>query len=318
MATKVNTETFRTSFKTLSSDLWRWFPGHMGKGLKSMQTKLKSVDCIIEVHDARIPLSGRNSDFKYTISGIKPHILVLNKLDLIESSHKRKIKKSLQNDYENIIFTNCKNQKCKGVQEIFPLAQDLINNSNRYNRATLEDYQIMIIGIPNVGKSSLVNALRIRHLGKGNATPVGAAPGITRSVMNKIKMSEDPLFYMVDTPGILSPKVTSTETGLKLALCATLHDHLIGERIIVDYLLYWLNKQQNFNYVDIFQMEKPTDNILEVLEHICTVFKKTIRIRDYANNYVIKPDFDLAAKMMLKMFRNGSLGKIMLDEDLIN
>ncbi|KAJ8977962.1 hypothetical protein NQ317_008154 [Molorchus minor] len=317
MTSKVVEESFRSSFKVIDKDLLRWFPGHMGRGLKQMQQKLRSVDCIIEVHDARIPISGRNTDFQYTVSGIKPHILVLNKMDLISRKFINPVKDVLRKQYKNIIFTNCKNQKCDGVRRIFPLAQELINKSDRYNRANEADYNIMIIGVPNVGKSSLVNALRVKHLGKGNASHVGAAPGITRSVLNKIKMCENPLFYMLDTPGILAPNVGNIEAGLKLALCATIEDHLVGEKIITDYLLYWLNKHQHFEYVSYFKLEKPNDNILEVLSHISKMYNKTLKIRDHLNQYVIKPDLDLAAKIMLRAFRDGSLGKIMLDEDVL-
>ncbi|XP_018573424.1 mitochondrial GTPase 1 [Anoplophora glabripennis] len=317
MAGKIATETFRSTFKTIDKDVVRWFPGHMGRGLKQMQQKLRSVDCIVEVHDARIPLSGRNSDFKYTMSGIKPHILVLNKADLIENKFIDRITNVLSNEYEHILFTNCKNQKCRGVKQIFPLAQELINKSNRYNRSNEEDYNIMIIGVPNVGKSSLVNALRIRHLKKGKASHVGASPGITKSVLHKIKMCENPLFYMLDTPGILTPNINNVESGLKLTLCATIQDHLVGEKIVADYLLYWLNRQQHFEYVNYLKLDNPTDNILQLLTHISKQNGKTLKMKDYLNQYIIRPDLDSAAKYMLKAFRNGDLGKILLDEDLL-
>lgn len=317
MTGNIIAETFRSTFKSIDKDVVRSFPGHMGRGLKQMQQKLRSVDCIIEVHDARIPLSGRNTDFKYTVSGIKPHILVLNKVDLIESKFIDKVKNVLKTEYEHILFTNCKNQKCQGVKQIFPLAQELINKSNRYNRSNEEDYNIMIIGVPNVGKSSLVNALRIRHLKKGKASHVGATPGITKSVLHKIKMCEKPLFYMLDTPGILTPKITNVEAGLKLTLCATIQDHLVGEKIVTDYLLYWLNQQQHFEYVNYFKLEKPTDNILQLLTHISKVNGKTLKVKDHLNQYIIRPDLDTAAKIVLRAFRNGDLGKILLDENFL-
>ncbi|KAL3288974.1 hypothetical protein HHI36_003417 [Cryptolaemus montrouzieri] len=314
---KISSSSFRSVFKIVDKEALHWFPGHMGKGLKQMQQKLRSVDCVIEVHDSRVPLSGRNIDFKYTIAGIKPHILVLNKVDLIQRKYIEKIETKLKNEYENIIFTNCKDQKCKGISELLSTAQHLINNSNRYNRSDANDFNIMIIGVPNVGKSSLVNALRVKHLHKGHASPVGAAPGITRSVLNKIKISEDPLFYMLDTPGILTPTVQDTEAGLKLSLCATLQDHLVGETVMADYLLYHLNKYEHFKYVSYFKLQNPTDDILIVLSQICRDRKKMLRIRNFENEYILKPDFDLAAKIMLTSFRNGDLGRIVLDEGLL-
>ncbi|XP_060535688.1 mitochondrial GTPase 1 [Cylas formicarius] len=317
MASKISEGTFRSAFKAVDKELLRWFPGHMGKGLKQMQQKLRSVDCVIEVHDARIPISGRNSDFKYTISGVKPHILVLNKVDMIDRSYKNKIIKKLDPENPNIVFTNCKDPRCPGVRKLFPLAQDLINNSNRYNRTNEEDFNIMIIGVPNVGKSSLINALRIKFLGKGKASQVGAAPGITKSVLHKIKMSENPLIYMLDTPGILTPTIADIETGLKLALCATIQDHLVGETIIADYLLYWCNHHKHFKYVDHFNLVKPCDNILEVLVHISKLYNKMIKVRNPMNEYELKPHLQVASVIFLKAFRDGKLGKFVLDEDLL-
>ncbi|KAK9720382.1 50S ribosome-binding GTPase [Popillia japonica] len=318
MAQKLAANTFRSVFKAVDKESLHWFPGHMGKGLRKMQNKLKSVDCIIEVHDARIPLSGRNAEFKYTLSGIKPHILVLNKVDLIPRKYIPQIKEKLTTECDNIIFTNCKDHHCKGVKKLFPLAQELINKSDRYNRSNADDYCIMIIGVPNVGKSSLVNSLRNKILHKPNASPVGANPGMTKSVLTKIKMSENPLFYMLDTPGILTPSVPNTEVGLKLALCATIQDHLVGEEIIADYLLYWLNKHEMFKYVNVFKLKAATDDILEVLAQIAINNNKMLKFRDITDGaYVRRPDLDAAAKLMLQIFRSGGLGKILLDQNLL-
>lgn len=318
MASKLSPESFRSVFRSIDKDVLRWFPGHMGKGLKQMQHKLRSVDCIIEVHDARIPLSGRNGDFKYTLSGIKPHILVLNKVDLIDSAMKKPIINKLKSDCNNIVFTHCRNHQCEGIQSLFPLAQSLIHNSDRYNRTGEEDYNVMVIGIPNVGKSSVINALRNRFLKKSKASAVGAAPGITRSVLNKIKMCEKPLFYLFDTPGILTPNIPDIEIGLKLAACNTIQDHLVGERVIADYILYWLNKHEHFEYIKHFKMEKPSDNILEVLTHISKVQGRTLKVKDVSSNsWVLRPDFDKAAQDFITSFRIGNFGKLILDEDLL-
>lgn len=315
MAQRIAKESFRKSFKVIEKDLLRWFPGHMGKGLKQMQQKLKTVDCVIEVHDARIPVSGRNTDFKYTITGLKPQILVLNKKDMIDKSVIPKITEHIGKE-NHVLFTNCKDHRDSGVRKILPLVENLILNSERYNRADSKEYNLMIIGVPNVGKSSLINCLRNYHLKKANATSVGATPGVTRSVLNRIKMSEDPLVYLYDTPGILTPNITNIENGLKLALCNTLQDHLVGEIVIADYLLYWLNKHSKFTYVKTFGLDKPTDEIGEVLAHLSVKLNRTLKIKQN-NDYVIKPDFKSAADYMLRSFRNGDLGKNMLDRDVI-
>lgn len=175
----------------------------------------------------------------------------------------------------------------------------------------------MIIGIPNVGKSSLINAVRSRHLGRGGGAPVGAAPGITRSVMHKIKVCENPLVYVLDTPGILNPTISSMEVGLKIALCNTIQTHGVSDEILADYLLFWLNKEGLFNYVDLLKLDRECDNILEVLAHISMKSGKVLRLRDTNNQYIIKPDFKWAADYFIKCFREGGLGRILLDQDVL-
>lgn len=310
---------FRTKFHKVPKDVLTWFPGHMGKGLKVMQQKLKMVDCVIEVHDARIPFSGRNDEFKYSIHGVKPHIMVFNKKDLIDKSNFRAITRQIQQreGVRDVLFTNCRDQQCEGIRRLLPLASKLIADSDRFNRSEEKDFNLMIIGVPNVGKSSLINVLRNRHLKKTGAAAVGAVAGITRSVLNKIKISETPKVYLLDTPGILMPQISDTEQGLKLALCGCTQDHLVGDELIADYLLFRLNKAQNFDYVELMGLEAPTDDILEVLVTWARKNEKYQKIRNTDNRIVLRPNTTFAAQFMLKQFRTGILGKMFLDEELL-
>lgn len=308
---------FRKVFQVVHREVIQWFPGHMGKGLKQMQQKLKTVDCVIEVHDARIFASGRNSEFRYTISGAKPNILVLNKKDLVErrmhSKIINKLKQNPENFDQNVILSCSKDQKCDGVKKIIPLAIDLIKNSDRFNRSDEQERSIMIIGVPNVGKSSLTNILRNRHLNKKGASAVGAIAGITRSVLTKIKICEDPLIYLLDTPGVLLPNIRDVEVGLKLALCSCFQDHLVGEDIIADYLLYWMNKNENYKYTELMGVDEPTDDIGTLLTAGAEKMGKTIRIKNWDNTMIIRPDLQTAAKQMIQTFRTGGFGKLCLD-----
>jgi len=291
----------------------------MGKGMKQMQQKLKSVDCIIEVHDARIPLSGRNQDFKYSISGLKPHILVLNKMDLADLKYKQVVEEKMKREQNisKVIYTNCKDSTCSGVKNIIPTALSLIKGSNRYNRWENYDSRIMVIGVPNVGKSSLINSVRNTVMGKKSAAQVGAVAGITRSVQHQIKVSNDPLIYVLDTPGVLSPVIKNVETGLKLALCATLQDHLVGEDIIADYLLYWLNKNNKFDYVSYLNCDEPTDNIRIALAKAAIHRQSSVKYRNFDGAYIYRPDIQGMARNFLNAFRTGVFGKTLLDNDLL-
>lgn len=311
---------FRTKFHKVPKDILTWFPGHMGKGLRVMQQKLKMVDCVIEVHDARIPFSGRNAEFKYSIRGIKPHIMVFNKKDLIDKNHFRAITNQIQKQdgLDDVLFTNCRDQKCEGIRRLLPLASKLIAASDRFNRSEEKDFNIMIIGVPNVGKSSLINILRNRHLKKTGAAAVGAVAGITRSVLNKIKISESPKVFLLDTPGILMPNISDTEQGLKLALCGCTQDHLVGDELIADYLLYRLNKAQNFDYVELMGLTEPTDKIIEVLVAWAQKNEKYQKLRTVdMSSTVLRPNTTAAAQFMLKQFRTGILGRMFLDEELL-
>ncbi|XP_067208736.1 mitochondrial GTPase 1 isoform X2 [Linepithema humile] len=296
----------------------RWFPGHMTKGLKQMQQRLKNIDCILEVHDARVPISGRYADFSRTLLGLKPHILVLSKKDLIDTKYSDSIVSKLKREgLSNVIFTNLKDQKCKGMKKILPLATNLISSSSRYNRIEQESYSIMVIGVPNVGKSSLINRLRSNYLRLGKGTPVGDTAGITRSVLTHIKISEDPLVYLIDTPGILAPSIKDIHAGMKLALVGCLQDHVIGSHALANYLLFWLNKNSRFDYVEKLGMLEPNDDIMYVLTFIAAKLKKVRKVKGYDGRLDVKPDFHFAADYFVSLFRKGEFGSYCLDLDLL-
>ncbi|XP_054265118.1 mitochondrial GTPase 1 [Macrosteles quadrilineatus] len=310
---------FRTTFQLKNKSVLHWFPGHMGKGVKEMQKKLKSVDCIIEMHDARIPFSGRNPDAFQTISGLKPHILVYNKKDLADNRfEKLVVMKHKEQGFENVLFTDCRDDKCRGLRKLIPLVQKEIANSSRYNRSENKDSCLMVIGVPNVGKSSLINLLRNKYMLKSNAVRVGAAPGITRSVGSKIKISDDPLIYIYDTPGILTPKVPSVEDGMKLALCSNIPDKEVGLLLIADFLLFWMNKHGRFEYVNFLDCENPSDDISEVLALSAVKNDKFVKVKHVEGKYVSLPNIEFAALQFITAFRKGLFGPTTLDIDKIN
>ncbi|POI28701.1 hypothetical protein CIB84_007549 [Bambusicola thoracicus] len=290
---------FRTRFDFGSRDAASWFPGHMAKG---------------ESPQPHIPLSGRNPVLQEVL-GIRPHLLVLNKMDLADPRQQSRVLEQLrQQGCSYVVFTDCKRDS--NVKKIVPLVAKLVSSSPRYHRAESTEYSIMVIGVPNVGKSSLINSLRRLHLKKGKATAVGGEPGVTKAVLTRIQVCETPLVYLVDTPGVLPPKLADVETGMKLALCGAIHDHLVGEDIMADYLLYVLNQQQQFGYMELYGLPEASDNIRHVLKYVAVALGKTQKVKvltGTGNVNMTTLDYSAAAYEFLRAFRAGRLGRLTLD-----
>lgn len=240
-------------------------------------------------------------------------------MDLADLTEQQKIVQRLEEKgLSNVLFTNC--VKDENIKQIVPKVMELIRCSYRYHRAETPEYCIMVVGVPNVGKSSLINSLRRQHLRTGKAARVGGEPGITRAVTSRIQVCERPLVFLLDTPGVLAPRIESVETGLKLALCGTVLDHLVGEETMADYLLYTLNRHGLFGYVQHYALASACDQIEWVLKNVAIKLRKTRKVKvltGTGNVNVIQPDYAMAARDFLRTFRSGLLGQVMLDRDII-
>ncbi|NXV45087.1 MTG1 GTPase, partial [Uria aalge] len=318
----------RERFDFGGRDVASWFPGHMAKGLRQMRASLRRADCLIEctiilLSGSHIPLSGRNPVLQEVL-GIRPHVLVLNKMDLADPHRKPVSARAGLAGGPQVTVSSCCQPRCKQQLQSFshvslqivPLVAKLVDASPRYQRAESTEYSILVIGVPNVGKSSLINSLRRLHLKKGKATAVGGEPGVTKAVLTRIQVCEKPLMYLVDTPGVLPPRLEDVETGMKLALCGAIRDHLVGEDIMADYLLYTLNKQQQFGYVQRYGLAEACDAIEPVLRRVALARGRTQKVKvltGTGNVNVTTLDYPAAAYEFLRDFRAGRLGRVTLD-----
>jgi len=317
-------KSFRKSYRFPDNASHNWFPGHMHKGLRSMQRKIRDVDCVLEVHDARIPFSGRNLTFRDVVGGARPHLLILNKADLIPESDQEAIRKESMRQSPHIsrvLFTNCKTFYCPQTAAIIPTVSKLVGGEDRWHRAERPDSTLLVVGIPNVGKSSLINKLRSDHLKVGGRpAPVGAQPGWTKSTSERIRVSDRPLMYLLDTPGISVPHISNMHVGMKLAMCATLKDELVGINYISDYLLWWLNCHDNFSYVSHMGLKEPEDDGYLMLTKSAISLGMFRLVKDVSKGAARKkiPDLEVAGTRFLKGFREGKYGAINLDADSHN
>ena len=186
----------------------QWYPGHMTKTRRQIEADLKQVDAVCEIVDARIPVSSRNPDIDSICAG-KPRILVLNRMDLADPAATQKWAAYFQEKGMAVIATDCKTRK--GIADFTPAARKACAQKLERDaaRGMSRPIRVMVVGIPNVGKSTLINQISGRKGAKAENRP-----GVTRG---KQWVTVDRSLQLLDTPGILWPKFEDPEVGLKLA-----------------------------------------------------------------------------------------------------
>lgn len=289
-----------------------WFPGHMAAAKKQMQAQLESIDVLIEVRDARIPFSSANAILDTAFDHSKPRLVVFNKCDLANSNMQQVVEAQFSQGPRTTVessfpracmFTSVlKGKKVKSVLQ-------WCDENTRAQFKTTAGTMVMVLGIPNVGKSSLINAFRrlssSTKLAKGKKRAlVGPTPGVTVR-KDIIQVNATPAIYVVDTPGVMLPNVENQETGLKLALTGAIRDDIVGKEVLADYMLFVLNRMNSTRYVEALQLDQPTDDIEEVFKKIqrqCGAVGKDPETHDR-----------LAADYLLAAFRRGEFGHFTLD-----
>lgn len=280
-----------------------YYLGHHAAGLSKMKSLISQIDLVIECRDYRTPLVSRNPLFEATL-GERPRLIVYTKQDL-GSRHTPadRLREEIirQRDRpSSALFVDTKDRNAVG--HVLQFAKNHANMSNH-----LVGSRMLVVGMPNVGKSSLLNALRNVGTGGKKAARTGDQPGVTRKIASSVKIIEKDGdregVYLLDTPGVFIPYVPDAESMLKLALCGNVKDTVIAPTTIADYLLFHLNLHDPRLYSTF---SEPTNEVYEVLDRLA---RRQGRLKKGGI-----PDIEAAALQFVQRWRAGGMGKFILDE----
>ena len=280
----------------------QWYPGHMTKAVRAMKEDIKLIDLIIELVDARAPLSSRNPDIDELGKG-KARLILLNKWDLADE----KIGELWFSYFEQKGFTAVKlnSRNGNGIKQIngavTQACKEKIERDRR--RGILNGPErAMVVGIPNVGKSTFINSFAGRACAK-----TGNKPGVTKG-NQWIRLNKT--LELLDTPGILWPKFEDQEAGLKLAFIGSINDEILNKEELALELLRFLMDQYPERIKDRYQLDELDEQEpVRIMEQIAKVRACLKKGGEY--------DYTKAANLLLEDFRSGKLGRITLERPVL-
>lgn len=275
----------------------QWFPGHMAKARREVQEKLKLVDIIFELIDARLPESSRNPMINEVIQQ-KPRLIILNKADLADEKETNKWIQYYKEQGQVAIAINSLDNK--GMQKVVKAAKEIL--AEKFERMKAKGMKprairAMIVGIPNVGKSTLIN-----RLAKKNIAKTGNTPGVTKA-QQWIKVGKE--LELLDTPGILWPKFEDPEVGLKLALTGAIKDTIINMEDLAIYGLRFLSTYYPERMKERYGIDYLSENIVDTFDHIGKQRKVLAQGGEI--------DYDGVSEIIVRDIRNELLGKLTFD-----
>lgn len=273
-----------------------WYPGHMAKTKREVSEKLSLIDVVYEVIDARIPKSSKNKDIDELIKN-KPRILIMTKIDLADQEETKKwIDYYKQLGYKVIALDLLSNPN---LQEIFNETNKIsisLNKKREEKGLKSRKTRVLILGIPNVGKSTLINRL----VGK-KATNVGNKPGITKQ-LEWIRINDQ--IELLDTPGILWPKLDNEEIALNLASTTAIKEEILNLEEVAIYIIGKMLELYPDNIKERYNLKEEKE-IVDILDKIG---QKIGAVRQG------ETDYDKVYQVILKDLREGHLGKITFDK----
>ncbi|GAB6098922.1 ribosome biogenesis GTPase YlqF [Halanaerocella petrolearia] len=275
----------------------QWYPGHMAKAKNKVKERLELIDVVIELLDARIPLSSRNPDLENLLQDQK-RIVVLNKKDLADPNATQSWLNYFSKQEIPVLTVN--SLTGKGVNRVFEQANNLMADK-REELATQgrrrKDIRLMIVGIPNVGKSQLIN-----QLSNKNSARTGNKPGVTRA-QQWIKLKKG--FQLLDTPGILWPKFEDQEVGVKLGICGAIKEGSFDNELLAYKLVQILQELAPERLQQRFKLDYLTSDTYEL---VAEIGRKRGCLQSGG-----RIDRDRTSNIVLKEYREGKLGRLTLE-----
>ena len=277
-----------------------WFPGHMRKTQREIKENLKLADAVIEIRDARIPRSSANPDIDNLLQG-KPRIILLNKSDLTDSKTTKEWIKYLTKEEVRVLEVNC--LKGDGLNAIKPALLDLLKE--KHDRLKAKGMvkiitRVMVVGIPNVGKSTFIN-----KMARNNIAKTGDKPGVTKS-KQWIKTSIG--IELLDTPGVLWPKFEDDNTALNLAFTGAIKDEIMDIEELALKLVERLQNTYGKELKERYKLNEIFENPIDTLD---AIGKKRGTLISGG-----QIDYNRLAVILLDEFRGGKIGKISLESPL--
>jgi len=275
----------------------QWYPGHMTKTRRQMEQDLKQVDAVCEIMDARIPISSRNPDID-NICGNKPRMVILNRLDLADPDATARWASYFKSKGIAAVATDCKSRK--GINQFTPAVRQLLHEKIERDAAKgmTRALRIMIVGIPNVGKSTLINQISGRKGAKAENRP-----GVTRG---KQWVTVDKDLLLMDTPGILWPKFEDPNVGMMLAYTGAVKDGVMDLEELACRLMELLNQRYPAMLKDRYGIECQAD----------TPGWQLLEAAGKKRGYLLSKgeiNTERMAKVLIDEFRGGKLGRLTLE-----
>lgn len=296
--------------KSLPSTSINWFPGHMAKTRRQITEDLKLVDVIVEILDARIPISSQNPEIQEIIKN-KKKIIILNKSDLSDEKDNKKWINYFTKKGGRVVLAN--SNTGKGVDEVIRQIQKAMQNEiDEYKEKGRigRKIRVMVVGIPNVGKSSFIN-----RIAKKNSAGVANRPGVTKQ-KQWIRINEN--IELMDTPGVLWPKFESEEVALNLAFSGTIKDDILEITEIAYQLTKFLLKEYKSNLLERYSLdENEVNEILQQEQAENQNIYEVMQLIGRKRGAIISGgnvDDEKTSRIILDDFRTGKLGKISLEK----